>query len=184
MLRPSIIGRLFLYSFVLWLVLLLGFLALPSPLPNDDGSNFATTVLRSGKTLTRAYEIGEYYPRIYGEDYGAVLRAHESNKEWFVLDYQLNAEGTALVVHGQVKLDLPQKLRDSDVSGPFVVDGRAGKLDDLLGLHPPWFHEADAVMLAWQVQRDGAYLALVTRWVDNDLELWPDARSWHVNETV
>lgn len=48
--------RIITYSVLSWFLLAILWLALPSPSRNDDGSNYATAILTSGKTLTRVYE--------------------------------------------------------------------------------------------------------------------------------
>jgi hypothetical protein len=59
MIRPWKIVRIVLWGVFAWFVLALLWAFLPSPPSEHDGDNgtdYATSVLRAGKTLTRVYE--------------------------------------------------------------------------------------------------------------------------------
>lgn len=148
-----IIWRLFLAIFGSWLLLALLWALLPFPSAehNDNGTDYATKVLLSGKTLRRVY-------------WSSVMVDAYTSRQGFALDYKLDRANLTLAVSG---LEQPLSIFRhtlADVNGRMEevnVTARAGDTD---GANLPWFPQADAILLFWQIHREYANVPLTLQW--------------------
>ncbi|KAM0264341.1 hypothetical protein ACHAQJ_000831 [Trichoderma viride] len=148
-----IIGRLFLAIFGAWLLLALLWALLPFPSgeqDNDNGTDYATKVLLGGKTLRRVY--------------GSSVKVIDGSRQGFALDYKLDVSNLTLAVSG---LEQPLNIfhhtlaEDNGRMEEVDVTARAGDTD---GANLPWFPQADAILLFWQIHREYASVPLTIQW--------------------
>jgi len=140
-----------------WLVLAALWAGLPSPSSEHDGDNgidYPTSVLSSGKVLTRVYRS---------------RRAHleaTNSRRYFALSFQLHAEDMTLSVSGvDTRLSL---LRASvgtvGLTEPIQNLNATAQVGDGDGANLPWFETADAALLFWQIHRENVVVPLTARW--------------------
>ncbi|KAL7936570.1 hypothetical protein V8C35DRAFT_236515 [Trichoderma chlorosporum] len=143
-----IVLRLCLAIFGAWLLLALSWALLPFPSGEQDdgnGTNYATKVLLGGETLSRVYLNS--------------VTVTEGSRQGFALDYKLDISNLTLAVSG---LEQPlhifrHTLAEGNNNEEVDVAVRAGDTD---GANLPWFPEADAILLFWQIHREYASVAL------------------------
>ncbi|EEP80186.1 predicted protein [Uncinocarpus reesii 1704] len=186
-------------SIFAWIVLALVYAGLPSPPPRDNGTDYPTKVLRSGKTLTRIYKTDIYFP--FGESgHEAIDKAHITKESNFALSFTLtptssitksealsitisdkspiplNPPGNSHQNGGHKTKDGPPATSPETLSKPFTVRSPAGDKD---GINLPWFEEADAVLLGASVSSGRMYITLRTRWNENgQFEIHTDGPGW------
>ncbi|KAL7941538.1 hypothetical protein V8C42DRAFT_334858 [Trichoderma barbatum] len=148
-----IIWPLFLAFFGAWLLLALLWALLPFPSSeqdNDNGIDYATKVLLSGKTLSRVY--------------WSSIKVIDGSRQGFALDYKLDISNLTLAVSG---LEQPLNIfrhtlaEDNGRIEGIDVAVRAGDTD---GANLPWFPQADAILLFWQIHREYASVPLTIQW--------------------
>ncbi|KAL6900438.1 hypothetical protein GGI43DRAFT_383914 [Trichoderma evansii] len=144
------IWRLSLAIFGAWLLLALlwAFLPFPSGEPdNDNGTDYATKVLLDGKTLRRVY--------------WSSIEVIDGSRQGFALNYNLDISNLTLAVSG---LEQPLNIfrhtlaEDSGRKEEVNVTARVGDTD---GANLPWFQQADALLLFWQIHREYANVPLI-----------------------
>nr|KMM71890.1 hypothetical protein CPAG_08190 [Coccidioides posadasii RMSCC 3488] len=156
--------------------------------PNDDGTNYPTEVLRAGKTLTRVYSTSVYFP--YSErDHEAIDKARLNEQSYFALSFTIapalphtDGANLSLKISHSTPISLPRSRPLNNgtnilsASKPFTVRSPAGETD---GISPPWFDEADAVLLFASATNGRMYVTLRTLWNENgDLEIRTDGPDW------
>ena len=176
----------------IWFLLVCLYILLPSPSYQDDGTGYATSVLNSGRTLTRVFEyvvypfnivlqeltrhrIGDFYP--YFDKSEIVQRARESNRQAFALDFTLDPGFEILRIGSEQVINLTKLSTEMKfISESFVVSARTGDRD---GINPAWLYPADAMLLFWKIHHDTAEIPLHVQWSDYDnVEIWPDLGRW------
>lgn len=162
--------RVILWTVLSWFLLLLLWLFLPYPSVEHDGDNgvdYASRVLRAGKTLTRVYEI----PAITNDG---------EHRHAFALDYKLHIHNLTLTVSGTEMALSYSNAADAaggsvDVTQNINVTARVGDDD---GANPPWFPIADSILLFWWIHKENATIPLRAKWISEEdgglerLELW------------
>ena len=179
-----------------WVLLVLTFLFLPA-FPYDWDLE-PQLVQRKATTLTRVYTVDDWYP--FYESKSSVQDFRDVDREFFALDYEISSSPyvgkTFLVLGGQTSLDLhaywdriEKKPRDFTqgpayyISEPIQVPVKLGDRD---GINPPWFRQADACLLFWEIHRETGLLPLRLKATDTQtgsqtIEIWPDSDSWSNN---
>lgn len=169
-----------------WLLLAAVFLFLPA-LPYDWDVEGPVDLIQAGYAVTRVYSVSYRYP----------YETRDLHRESFAIDYQLNstlnAAKTWLVLNGETSLDLqayyshidrtvqaPQEAPAYYVSEPIYITAKQGDFD---GINPPWFRQADACLLFWEIHQDTALLPLRLKVFDYQVsgqlvQLWPDSIRW------
>ncbi|KAL6692622.1 hypothetical protein J3F84DRAFT_103078 [Trichoderma pleuroticola] len=154
-----IVWRLFLSILSAWLLLALLWALLPFPSGEQDinnGADYATKTLLGGKILRRVYWKSAQVP--------------DGSRQGFALDYQLNISSRTLAVSGLEKpIDI---FRHASAEGnghteEVSATARAGDTD---GANLPWFAEADALLLFWQIHQEYATVPLRLVWSAQEAE--------------
>ena len=184
-----------------WLLLAAIFLFFPA-LPYDWDANgpSLSDLQRLGNVVTRVYFSKYEFP--YHEWKFDVQETRDLLRESFAIDYHLNSsvedKTTRLVLNKEISLDLhaywnridkasPVLEADANyyVSEPIYITAKQGDID---GINPPWFKQADACLLFWEIHREVALLPLRLKVFDypdgNQLiELWPDSKKWDKSDS-
>lgn len=184
-----------------WLLLAAVFLFLPA-LPYDWDANgpSPSNLQRMGNAVTRIYSTNYRFP--YHQWKFDVQETRALHRESFAIDYHLNssleAEKTWLVLNEEISLDLhaywnridrasPVLRADANyyVSEPIYITAKQGDID---GINPPWFKQADACLLFWEIHREIALLPLRLKVFDYPrgsqlIELWPDSKKWDKSDS-
>ncbi|RFU76611.1 hypothetical protein TARUN_5637 [Trichoderma arundinaceum] len=154
-----IIWRLFLAILGAWLLLALLWALLPFPSDeqdNDNGTDYATKVLLGGKTLRRIYSNS--------------IKVIDGSRQGFALDYKLDISNLTLAVSGlEHPLNIFRHTLGEDNGRKDEVDviARAGDTD---GANLPWFPQADAILLFWQIHREYGSVPLTFQWSTQEAE--------------
>ncbi|KAG0649764.1 hypothetical protein D0Z07_3880 [Hyphodiscus hymeniophilus] len=156
-----VVFKIILFGTLAWFLLALLWAFLPSFVPEHDGDNgtdYATSVLRSRKTLTRIYD-----SKILHTQY---------DREGFALEYKLDADRLTVSVGGHtipILNDMWADGWDGDITGDLAehinVSARIGDTD---GANLPWFPFADAVLLFWWIDKERVSVELSLQW-----RAWP-----------
>lgn len=142
-----------------WLLLALLWALLPFPSGGQDinnGADYATKTLLGGKILRRVYWKYAEVP--------------DGSRQGFALDYQLNISSRTLAVSG---LEKPIEIfRHASAEGnghteEVSATARAGDTD---GANLPYFPEADALLLFWQIHQEYATVPLRLVWSTQEAE--------------
>ncbi|KAL6791849.1 hypothetical protein J3E68DRAFT_54686 [Trichoderma sp. SZMC 28012] len=154
-----IVWRLFLSILSAWLLLALLWALLPFPSGGQDinnGADYATKTLLGGKILLRVYWKSAQVP--------------DGSRQGFALYYQLNTTSRTLAVSGLEKpIDIFRhaSAEDSGHTEEVSATARAGDTD---GANLPYFPEADALLLFWQIHQEYATVPLRLVWSAQETE--------------
>ncbi|KAL7960786.1 hypothetical protein V8C34DRAFT_275712 [Trichoderma compactum] len=148
-----IVWRLFLSILSAWLLLALLWALLPFPSGEQDinnGADYATKTLLSGKILRRVYWKSAKVP--------------DGSRQGFALDYHLNISSRILAVSGLEKpIDLFRHA-SAEYNGHTEEASATARAGDTDGANLPWFAEADALLLFWQIHQEYATVPLRLVW--------------------
>ncbi|QGA20609.1 hypothetical protein EYB26_008315 [Talaromyces marneffei] len=182
MLRPRLVLRFVLYLAISWLVLAALYIGLPSFSRDDDGTEYATNVLKSGGKLTRVYEVREYFSK----DVSNFINNNEP-REFIALTFRIDKASNALVICGTTKHGLTRApetvgINDEGNTSRGSLSVPAGDVD---GVSLPWFETADAVMMFHFIHRDKAVVTLDVGYREGGriLKVWP-AGSWQDDDKL
>ena len=156
--------RVVLSGAVVWLLLAVLWMGLPSPSHeySGDPNAYATWALQTGRTLTRIYEYVKRHTTRKGFNIDKKCSV-DGNFNWlpginrhsFALDYRLDIANKVLHI-GDTAVDLVNQghpVRSETIS----VLAKTGDPD---GINPPWFSHADSTLLFWWVHRDTTTMLL------------------------
>ncbi|KAE9372817.1 hypothetical protein N431DRAFT_505124 [Stipitochalara longipes BDJ] len=146
--------RVVFFSVLAWVILALLWAFLPAPLRDDDpdnGSTYATSRLRAGKTLTRVYD----------SDYFCTEK--NQHRQGFALDYKLDLDELTLTIGG-AEHALPIFQVDQKTEKVTEQINSTARLGDRDGANLPWFEFADAVLLYWWIQKDNLEFPVGITW--------------------
>ena len=177
-----------------WLLLAAVFLCLPAS-PYDWDVEGPTDLGKIGNAVTRIYSSNYRFP--YHEWKFDVQETRDLQRESFAIVYHLNSSSEAgktwLVLNEEISLDLHAYWNRIDktspplegdakyyISEPIYIRAKQGDID---GINPPWFKQADACLLFWEIHRETALLPLRLKVFDCPngsqlIELWPDSKRW------
>ncbi|RAO69154.1 uncharacterized protein BHQ10_005166 [Talaromyces amestolkiae] len=181
MLRPRTVLRLVSYAAISWLVLAMLYIGLPSFSRNDDGTGYAISVLKSGRTLTRVYGVQDFFSNADIE-----FTTNNEPRQNIALKFRLDRASNALFICGTtcvpsdgVLLTRPPELMkhyDDERLTMTPISVPAGDTD---GISLPWFDTADAVLMYHFIHRDSALvtLDLIYGGGGRELNIWPAGAS-------
>ncbi|OCT50108.1 hypothetical protein CLCR_07084 [Cladophialophora carrionii] len=175
---------------VFYAVLVLLWAALPSPeVPwGTDIVGKAAEHLWRGGTITRVYEVDDFFP--YADSSPYVQTARRSQRLSFALDFAYNASSRRLAIGGYYDTQVwnvsmlleVASYHDDNVylTESFGVDVKTGDHD---GINLPWFTPADATLLFWEIHEEVVPVPLRLRaHGDRNIQVLPDSEVWTLRE--
>ena len=168
---------------LIWLVLALLWAFLPTPIPehDGDGAQYATSVMRTGKTLTRVYKWVSLGSATLEKVADVVISSSkilhsQHERQGFAIDYTLDVENLTLLIGEHAVPILNEKWADGwdgDITGELAehleVSARIGDTD---GANLPWFPFADSVLLFWWIHKESMSLELSLQWRALPMDRW------------
>ncbi|KAH8705226.1 hypothetical protein BGW36DRAFT_421792 [Talaromyces proteolyticus] len=179
MLRPRTVLRLVLYLLLSWLVLAVLYVGLPSFSRDDNGTDYATKVLK----------VDEYFPSSNNGGIADFTTNNERRRN-LVLTFNVDKASDSLIICGTTKVSLkkPTQLTSVQKQGeenddfvllepPIRVSAPAGDTD---GISLPWFDTADAAIMFYLIHHDQALVKLRVGFREGGrkLEVWPGGDDW------
>ncbi|ETI20003.1 hypothetical protein G647_09018 [Cladophialophora carrionii CBS 160.54] len=171
---------------VFYAVLVLLWAALPSPeVPwGTDIVGKAAEHLWRGGTITRVYDVDDFFPHADSSPY--VQTARRSQRLSFALDFAYNASSRRLAISGYYDTQVwnvsmlleVASYQDDNVylTESFGVDVKTGDHD---GINLPWFTPADATLLFWEIHEEVVPVPLRLRaHGDRNIQVLPDSEVW------
>ncbi|KAL0071129.1 hypothetical protein AAF712_001687 [Marasmius tenuissimus] len=181
--------KLALYALFAWLSVLVLYLSLPSPVP-DDASVIAS--LQSGRTVTRVFA-KQFFPAADSRQSVII--------EFKLIHEESSGASTLLFGGGYDPLDKVNALLESDPTPNIPIHYSNVSLDDfgsdavqispvvtlpipsgdMDGLVPPYVATADAALLYWWTSHDATLISFRVRKVPEEklVEVWPDSGYWY-----
>ncbi|EXJ62075.1 hypothetical protein A1O7_02508 [Cladophialophora yegresii CBS 114405] len=175
---------------VFYALLVLLWAALPSPeVPwGTDIVGKAAEHLWRGGTITRVYDVDDFFP--YADSSPYVHKARRSQRMSFALDFAYNASSRGLTIGGprdaqvwNVSMLVEVASYEDDnvyLTESFGVDVKTGDRD---GVNLPWFTPADATLLFWDIHEEVVDVPLRLRaHGDRNIQVLPDSEVWEHEE--
>ncbi|KAI1624790.1 hypothetical protein EDD37DRAFT_664935 [Exophiala viscosa] len=159
--------RILLLSPLFYLGLILLWVGLPSP--NASWSDEASGHLWRGGSVTRVYDIDDFFS--WNDPLPSVHDARGTGRRSFAVEYSY-ARGTSQFFVGSGRsahsFNLTALLSSSSSVSILEVFTVRCKTGDEDGIDLPWFTQADATLLFWEIHRNVAYVPLRLRVVQHD----------------
>ncbi|KAJ7598782.1 hypothetical protein C8J56DRAFT_1039664 [Mycena floridula] len=179
------LAKTFAYPALIWIILAIVWLALPSPVPDAE---YSQTTLDAGRTLTRVFELSHFFPSY--DRFPAVIEARSTGNPHMIIEFELLEPGVLSLQGGQdfigsvinpskkplppIRISLSQP---NGLSEPLRISSNTANVQDL-PITPNWISDADRALLSWWFTRRTTVLTLRTRYQNNKVEIWPDSSSW------
>ena len=185
------------------IILLYAFLPSPPPFISSSLGNITTTeaaFLQGTAPLTRVYPVSKFYSYLDTYTFAPIAAVFEEGREYFALTYTLHYNAheketwlgigreqddvtLSDVGQGWESLNLTEYVTIAKESGGEVylsesVNARA-KFGDTDGFNLPWFTEADAMLLFWEIHWNSGHVPVRVRVLQGErVEIWADASYW------